>query len=377
MCGNAKLFSRKHLYFFGGLLFFMFSALQAHASMDYCEKEKGLIGPPWEMQPVGSFFNDGQVIGKRRVSVTYSLPFTKKRITVSGRGIDIPYNAYDTVPLPQTPGVGVRIKWAGANSFGHSMSDYFESAAGTVISKTSTSRPFFGGTAGIGQALIEFSYDYEIVVIDRSAYQGGKLVTAGAGTAYVKTYSQSEGSSIVLCRGGDINLVDALNNELNVPPLPKPTIPTCAVLDLNRSVKMNAVITSQVPDYGSSRSSGAAGEFSLQLVGRSCPQGTRVNAYFTDAQALSASNDYLTSSHPTVGVRLYHGESQVPIQFGPAPQGSSRPSRPAVIEGPVAGSVSDLIIPLTAQYVRFPEVTSAEMKAGSLSARATVVVMYD
>ncbi len=105
--------------------------------------------------------------------------------------------------------------------------------------------------------------------------------------------------------------------------------------------------------------------------------GTKISAYFTDTRAPAADNNYVKSSHPSVGVRLYHCDSADPIKLGPAPGGSTMPSRLAVVEGPSTSSMSDMHMPMTAQYVAMPEVDLTSITPGSLQAEAVVTFMYD
>ncbi|WP_324588101.1 fimbrial protein [Alcaligenes phenolicus] len=137
------------------------------------------------------------------------------------------------------------------------------------------------------------------------------------------------------------------------------------------------VTVAQVAPYGSHRSQAVTGEYRFDLVGRQCPLGTKISAYFTDTRAPAADNNYVKSSHPSVGVRLYHRDSADPIKLGPAPGGSTMPSRLAVVEGPSTSSMSDMHMPMTAQYVAMPEVDLTSITPGSLQAEAVVTFMYD
>lgn len=100
-------------------------------------------------------------------------------------------------------------------------------------------------------------------------------------------------------------------------------------------------------------------------------------AFFTDARSSAEEKDYLKSNHPSVGVRLYHRESQNPIQFGAAPIGSTMPNRPAIVENQLGSATSDIHLPLTAQYVIVPNVDRNSVVPGGLNAEAVVTFIYD
>ena len=110
---------------------------------------------------------------------------------------------------------------------------------------------------------------------------------------------------------------------------------------------------------------------------RRCPVGTTIKAFFTDTRASSETKNYLQSSHSSVGVRLYHRDSQQAIDFGPAPLGSTLPDRAPVLEGPTSNSLSDIHLPITAQYVQLPHVQSGTITPGSMRAATVVTVIYD
>ncbi|MDR2325813.1 MAG: fimbrial protein [Acidovorax sp.] len=329
----------------------------------------------WTMSPSGNEFNNGDIIGRSKLIASYFFPWDKNTAVVYAGSRDADYHDYAVIPMSKTPGVGIRIKWGGyysAYEFTHS----YQMDIGWGLAWPEWRQMLKGKARGYGEYTINLYYDYEIVVIDKDKYKGGKLIITNEMHVTAVTTGVNENGQSYSCSGGEVELLAEISNDA-IPELPKPVIPTCASAEVNRTVKMNPVIVSQVSAYESNRSSGTAGEFNIELIGRRCPEGTTIKAFFTDTKALSESNDYLKSSHPDVGVRLYHGQNQTPIQMGPAPVGATLPSRPAVVEGPVAASMADLYVPITAQYVQMPGASPGNIRAGKMNAAATVTFMYD
>ncbi|WP_370681917.1 fimbrial protein [Comamonas sp. GB3 AK4-5] len=359
-------------------LLFVFNILAFHSinthAQPYCSSNGALVSNGWKMSPPGSSFTNGQVIGSTRASITYSMPIPQNAPIITAGGLNALNHDYDAVPMPQTPGVGVRVKWGGHYTTS-SINVSLQYPPGAILTKISWQN-IFKATARSSFSVI-FYYDYEIVIIDKDKYKGGKLIITDSNRVIAITSTARPGLDPQQCYGGGVNLMTAVTNELNVPELPEPAIPTCASADISLNAKMNSINASQIAAYGSSRNSGTAGELYFRLIGRNCPKGTVINAYFTDARSPSASNNYLNSSNQSVGVRLYYDQSQTPIQFGPAPVGSTLPSRPPITEGPVTVAMGNLYIPITAQYVRLPNAEAGAVKAGDMQAATTVSFVYD
>ncbi|WP_370678781.1 fimbrial protein [Comamonas sp. GB3 AK4-5] len=358
-------------------ILFLIITTPLHAQTNTCQRNTDFSGSAWVTQPSGSEFRNGQVIASTRGAVTYYVPHDRNTVILDGRSWNIATSQYSVMDLPKTPGAGVRIKWGGywihgAYQFIHS----YLAPAGTLLSKNSNQN-LTRGKSSKSSYIITFYYDYEIVVTDNKLYKGGKLIIESTGRAFAYTSHSNGIGSPAPCIGGTLDLLEAIKVGTTLPELPDPPTPTCASADLAQVAKLKPIIASQVAPYSSNRSGGTAGEVEFQLIGRRCPKGTTIKAYFTDNRSPSSTNNYLNSSHSDIGVRLYHKQSQTPIQFGPAPLGSTLPSRPAVIEGPVTITTTDMFIPITAQYVQLPSVAAGDVKAGSMKAAATVTFVYD
>lgn len=351
------------------------STSPAHAA-DVCQRNTDWGSSTWVMLPSGNDFQNGQVIGSTRSSVTYYLPSSRTTVIVDGRSSNITQNQYNVVDLPKTPGVGVRIKWGGHWVHGSYKFNILNSTSnGTLLSRNSEQNLIRGNAPY--SYIITLYYDYEIIVTDSKKYKGGKLIVdTDAKVLAITSHSAGYGQPIP-CIGGTLDLLDTLKGDVTIPELPDPPTPTCASADLTLAAKMNSVTSSQTAGYGTSRSNGALSEFNFTLAGRRCPQGTTIKAYFTDSKYQSEERDYLKSSHPDVGLRIYHRQEEKPIQFGPAPLGSTLPLRPAIIEGPTTSTMTDILVPFTAQYVRTPTASAGSIRPGSLKAAATVTFMYD
>ncbi|WP_370678579.1 fimbrial protein [Comamonas sp. GB3 AK4-5] len=349
------------------------NALLAHAQA-YCSMSGKMTSDGWKMSSPGTDFYNGQVIGSTRASVTYNMPVPQNLPIVTAGSPTAETSQYNAIPMPMTPGVGVRVKWGGGYS-PYNINVTYQAPIGTILTRRYW-QDVFRATSSYSFPII-FYYNYEIIVIDKDKYKGGKLIITDSTSVTAITATARPGMIPQSCGGGFINLMTAVTNELNVPELPEPAAPTCASADITLNTKMKSVNSSQVASYGSSRNSGTAGELPLRLIGRNCPKGTVIKAYFTDARSPSATNDYLNSSNQSVGVRLYYDQDQTPIKFGPTPNGSTLPTRSPIIEGPATNDNSTLYIPITAQYVRRPGVTAGDLTAGDMKAATTVTFIYD
>lgn len=343
---------------------------------EMCSKNPYVPPYNWKMNPPGSAVHDGQVIGTVSARASFYYDPSEPSAYFTGGGAGVPYYRFDAVPMPQTPGVGVRISWAGHNAHGsYGFKADQEKAIGTRLSGP-YSQALLSGSAP-GWFTINYYFSYEIVVIDASKYKGGKPIFTQEANIIGTAYSKNKNGGRQECIGGTFNLLAFLVNDTTAPELPKPPVPTCASADLNVVATLPPVTVAQVAPHGSNRSQGVTGQYRFDLVGRQCPLGTKISAYFTDTRAPAADNNYVKSSHPSVGVRLYHRDSADPIKLGPAPVGSTMPSRLAVVEGPTTSAMSDMHMPMTAQYVALPGVDLTTITPGSLQAEAVVTFMYD
>lgn len=347
------------------------SAAQTQAA-EMCQKNVGLSGPPWVIKSSLDNIENGQVIGTRRISSSYY--FSSAVNELSSHMFSAPAKAlqFNAVPLPATPGVGLRLKWAGYWT-AYPFTPTYQLPVGSVISRNQSFIRLVQGTYP-RDITMTLQYDYELVIIDKEAYQGGRLDATGAGIFTAQTYSVT-GSNNKPCQEG---WLDALTPVDDLPTdLPRPALPTCGATNLGALTRLELapVTASEVAYAGEPRSQGRIGERQFELLGLDCPPGTTMKVYFTDAQAPAAQTNYLSSSHPNVGVRLYAGNSTTPVQFGPAPVGATLPSdRAPLVAGPFA-THGNLRIPVTAQYVQYPGSEGA--LSGAMEARATVTFMYD
>lgn len=370
---NKKYGNKLFSILLGGV--FLCSSVSALAQISNdCQRNTDLNLYDWKVEPYGNGVYNGKVIATASTnSVFFYAPYERKA-NVDAGGLNGGAYTYNAIPMPKTPGVGVRVSWNGYYSI-YSFTPSTLRPNGTPVSVPYLGTMLTGESRG--SYTINFYFKYEIVVIDAEKYKGGKLVVTNEQTisAFVSRIGANGGRTI--CKNGILDLLTPLVNGAGIPEMPKPPAPTCSSADLNRVVSMPPITLSQLAAYGSSRSEGRIAEQNFELVGRGCPAGTTIKAFFTDTRASSEPKNYLRSSHPSVGVRLYHRDSQQAIGFGPAPVGSTLPDRPPVLEGPTSSSLSDMYLPITAQYVQLPNVQSGTVTPGSLRAEAVVTFMYD
>lgn len=359
------------------LLYFLiifFAHIENASAQGFCYKDGAMKSSGWKMLPPGSSFSNGQVIGSTTAHVSYKMQGLQTHPMITAGSPAAQDNQYDAIPMPQTPGIGVRIKWLG---YGTTVNITVKSQVpyGTILSKKYW-KEIFDATYR-SSYIINFFYGYEIVVIDKDKYKGGKLVITDSTDVTAITTSRMVGQSPQVCLEGFVNLLTAVVSELNIPELPEPSKPTCASAEISFHKKMNAINASQVAPYASSRSSGTTEELLFRLIGKGCSKNTVIKAYFTDARSPSASSNYLSSTNQAVGIRLYYDQDQTPINFGPAPIGSTLPSRQPITTGPATIDMETLYIPVTAQYVRYPGVAAGDVKAGEMQAATTITFVYD
>lgn len=371
MLKNHKPILNKIITFF---FLIIFSSFHSAYALPYCSLSGKMSSNGWSMSPPGSSFSNGQVIGSTTASVTYTMPVPQNLPILIAGSTTAEYNEYNTIPMLQTPGVGVRIKWGGYYATA-GINVSLQVPHGTILTRKYWQEIFKATSRSSFQ--ITFRYNYEIVIIDKEKYKGGKLIITDSTPALSFLSTARPGTNPQTCMDGWVNLLTAVTNELSIPELPEPAKPTCASTNLGYTVPLNPIKASDITSYGSSRSSGAASEQEFRLIGYNCAPGTVIKAYFTDSRSQSSTEDYLSSTNPSTGIRLYNHDSQTPIRFGPAPIGSTLPSRSPIIEGPATATSSTLYYSITAQYVRRPGFAAGDVKPGELRAATTVTFVYD
>ncbi|MDR2325513.1 MAG: fimbrial protein [Acidovorax sp.] len=369
----TKSLFKFNIKFIALFLAIIFATLNANAQ-NACYRYSPLSSNGWTMKPAGSSFTNGEVIGTTRASTTYYMPLGQNSSAITAGSLNAQQNAWDAIPMQQTPGVGVRVKWGGYTAT-TSISIVQMSPIGSSITKKIWET--FLRSRASSSYYITYHYIYEIVIIDKEKYKGGKLIISDTTPVTAIASSEISATHYQTCVNGFLNLLTAVTSELNIPELPEPAKPTCASAQIGFTAKMNPINASQIAAFGSNRNQGIPGELKFRLIGNNCAKGTVIKAYFTDTRASSAENNFLYSTNETVGVRLYYDEDQDPIKMGPAPVGSTLPLRSPIIEGPAMSDNSSLYIPITAQYVRLPYVGANDVKAGGMRAATTVTFIYD
>lgn len=362
---------KKNISIFLIFTFFATTSLTVYAQSSNCRRVTSLNSVRWTIRPAGSTFSNGQIIANTSAYHSFSFPITQNSSLLQGGSPTAAAGAYDTIPMPLTPGVGVRIKWSRYNTLSNIESETLPS--GFILTKNGWQTLFKSPGKGDTYS-VSFFYTYEIVVIDSDLYKGGKLIIDNTTPV---TSIVSGGTPAEMCANGETDLLAAITNELKIPDLPKPASPTCASAILQQSIKMPAIDKNQIAAHGSTKESGSVGETRLRLVGEKCQKGTVIKAYFTDNSDASAQKTYLKSSNPLVGFRMYYQDDHDPVVFGPAPIGSSMPAHDPVTSTEIPSSTSDVLMPFSAQYVRLPSTTKESIQSGPLKASATVTFVYD
>lgn len=221
------------------------------------------------------------------------------------------------------------------------------------------------------------TFAFELVVIDADAYAGGAADTAAAAMFFMQNQALPETVESATCTQELFPQVPP--NPLRSIILPKPPVPSCEfdTATLNQTVPLLPAGSSSVARSNAARSAGTAGEKSFTIEARNCAAGATFNLYFTDALAEGSAQDYLRQANGSnVGIRLYHADAATPLQFGPAPVGSTLPARaPITVGGPTAEKGANYNLPFTAQYVQLPDATGTPT-VGEVGAKARVTVVY-
>jgi type 1 fimbria pilin len=221
-------------------------------------------------------------------------------------------------------------------------------------------------------------YRFELVVIDEKVYKGGKLTFTESGQVTAMIANKKGNAIPQMCVNGYLDLMAALTGTIQVPELPKPVTPTCkfSTSTLNQRVDLGPVDPGQIVPAGSARPAGDTGQAHFLIEATNCNKGAKMDIYFTDARDSATNKDYMLTTNPAVGIRIFHRGEYDPMPFGPAPSGSWVPQRYAAPLGPATVEGASLSTGFTAQYVRLPNKTEADIKPGPLEATATFVIVY-
>lgn len=336
----------------------------------------------WSIAAESSSLANGSIVASLGAAATYSVSHYSAATfgaVFSTQG-KVDSNSHGAVPLPDMPGLGVRARWMSYNA-SSTLTPSAQWPIGFAFSNTTNYGVLLSAqSAAPASYTVSTRFIIDLVVIDADVYRGGKLSYNG-GVLVIVDHSLQSGSQIpVQCRNGSFNLMDLLLTGSAPPTLPEPYRPTCRfdTSTLNQRVKLDDVTTDDIAAAGSPRSAGSIGEKTFNLRATQCEAGSRFNVYFTDANNVSSTADYLGSavdSRSLVGMRLYAGSSTTPVRFGPAPVGNAVPANIAVQAGPTTANQA-LNLPFTVQHVRMPGITTGDLSPGLMASEATVTIVY-
>lgn len=350
---------------------------QVQAQTTSCYRSRDLMpSGSWNMAPAGTAFKNGDIVGRVSASVEFVMPIGHgDTATVIAGGQDT-NNSYQAVPLKGMPGLGLVVRWGGHYAT-TSLTMLSPPASNGIIISSQRWLQVLRGRARATYTMLQL-YNYELVIIDETLYKGGQLTFTETDKVTVVTSNGVGDNTPQLCSGGWIDVMAALTGTVQVPELPKPALPSCkfSTNTLNHNVVLGPVDPGQIVPAGASRPSGVAGQASFLIEGTGCKKDTKLNIYFTDTRDSATPKDYLLTSNSAVGVRLFHRGEYEPLPFGPAPSGSWVPSRYAPSVGPATADGAVLSAGFTAQYVRLPNKTEADVRPGPLEAAATFVIVY-
>lgn len=295
---------------------------------------------------------------------------------------------YQTFPLKTFPGLGMRWRWDGYEDISNAaIVTSTLVPSGTVVTKSGevTSTKFI---TNIFSKKFKLKWKLELVVTDVKVYAGGKGNFYNEDSAFgmqIMPIISDVTAPIVnqACSPVTSNFAQALSQggTIELPELPKPPTPTCQfpISSMNQTIAVDFSTTGSVPSNGAARTQAGASETQFNINAVNCGLNTNYAIYFTDTNAPVATKDYLNSSNSPmagqVNLRIYKGSSSSPIQFGPAPSGSSLPANPPAVTNANTPAGSNFMHDFYVQYVRAPGVTG-NLPSGSLSARTTVTVVY-
>uniref|UniRef100_UPI003D0427B0 fimbrial protein n=1 Tax=Alcaligenes faecalis TaxID=511 RepID=UPI003D0427B0 len=352
---------------------------QAQAQTAICFRTRDLtaIGS-WSMAPNGTEFKNGVVVGRLTAYAQFYMPLAHGefvRVDANGAAqANAPYGAY---PLAGMPGLGLVVRWFGYNATTTLTHTAVPVPAGTIISNKPSWLALLRARSSANYTLTQH-YNFELVVIDEKAYKGGRLSSGDVGKVSTLIASQKGTAIPQLCLNGHLDLAGVLTGVLQVPELPKPALPSCkfSTSTLTHSVTLGPVDPGQIPSSNTLRPSGEAGQNHFLIEGTGCTKDTKLSFYFTDTRDTATTKNYLLTSNPAVGIRLFHRGEYEPVPFGPAPSGSWVPPHYAPSVGPATADGATLSTGFTAQYVRLPNKTEADIRPGPLEAAATFVIVY-
>ncbi|MEB5964139.1 fimbrial protein [Comamonas testosteroni] len=294
-------------------------------------------------------------------------------------------STYQTAPLNTLPGLGVRWKWMGYEDVQDALLVYNEGTVkppGTAITGGNVDFVMAKFAKDGTTKKIKLKWKVELVVTDARRYRGGRVDFAQEtvpGSMKIMPSVTDNFHPVVkqACDPVFSSFDKALAGHFD---LPDPTKPSCyfPVGSLHQTVPLGTVPAGSVPADGSSRAS-TSRETKFQIQASNCVAGTAYSIYFTDANAVGESKNYLSSQGALankVNLRLFSAGNNTPVSFGPAPSGSSLPHNPPGVmnAGTTAGSshVHDFYV----QYVRAPGVDASALSPGDLTAKAIITVVY-
>lgn len=350
---------------------------QVQAQSTSCYRSRNLTSSgSWAMAPSGSTFKNGDIVGSTSAYAQFYMPIEHGDtvyLEASGQAVN---NIYNAVPLSGMPGLGLVVRWAGHSATSALTPVESGASPGTIISD----KTWFSILRARTQAsytLTQF-YRFELVIIDEKVYKGGKLTFTEANQVMVITSNKKGTAYPQVCIDGFLDPMAALTGTVQVPELPKPVLPTCKFSPgtLSQRVPLGPVDPGQIVPHGSARSLGAQGQATFLIEGTGCSKDAKLDIYFTDARDSATTKDYVLTTNPAVGVRMFYRGEYEPMPFGPAPSGSWVPQRYAASLGPAASEGSSLSAGFTVQYVRLKNKTEADIKPGPLEAAAVFVIVY-
>lgn len=330
----------------------------------------------WNMKPSGGIFKNGDVVGSITAATAFYMPLAHSdtvQILASGNTVS---NRYNALPLEGMPGLGLRVLWASYGTTTPLTPLLPPAPYGTVL----TNRSWFSVLEARARANYNLmqQYIFELVIIDEALYKGGTLAFTAKNQVQIITSVKIAPNNYQMCLNGFIDPMAALTGTVQVPELPKPVAPTCkfSVGTLNQRVTLGPVDPGQVVPAGVERSQGAEGQAHFLIEATGCNKGATMDIYFTDARNSSLTKNYIHTTNPAVGIRMFYRGEFDPLLVGPAPSGSWVPQRYAPRLGPATVEGGSLSAGFTAQYVRLPNKTEADIRPGPLEAAATFVIVY-
>ncbi|MGN5536650.1 fimbrial protein [Alcaligenes sp. Lyrl_28] len=361
------------------LLIVLLIGMQQVQGQEACSLSRVLTpSSSWSMAPSGNFKN-GDIVASARAYLQYAVREEQPGvILVEGAG-QMVNNPYSAAPLYGMPGLGVRVSWTGFSGLTDPVHLVPPAKAGTIISNIPQRKTLLAAQILPGVYTLTQFYRYELVVIDESIYRGGWLAYTEPNQVQVMTSYQKMMGGAALCINGSVDLMTGLIEFLQLPELPRSNLPGCrfSLGTLQQTVLLGPVDSDQIPHATSPRFSGEVGQAHFSIEGTDCPQGTRLNFYFTDTRDTGTDKNYMLTSNPTVGLRLFHRDEDAPMPFGPLPANSGMlPQRYAPTIGPAMTNAATLSTYFTAQYVRLPSTTEADIKSGPLQAASVLVIVY-